>query len=118
MNFFADEGLDAPVVIALRQAGFNVSYAAELHQGASDEIILASARNQDCIQLTKDKDFGEMVIRNRQLTSGVVLIRINRLNDPEVVKRVVDVLIEYLNALYKNFTVIQEDKIRIRPLWL
>ncbi len=116
MTFFADEGLDLPVVAALRAKGFTVHYAAELLQGAPDEAILQMASSYGSVLLTKDKDFGEMVVRSQQQTAGVVLIRIDRLNDPGNVGYVADVLAKYAAELPGHFTVIQEDKIRLRPL--
>jgi predicted nuclease of predicted toxin-antitoxin system len=116
MTFFADEGLDFLVVAALRAQGFTVYYAAELLQGAPDEAIMQMASSYGSILLTKDKDFGEMVIRSQQHTAGVVLIRIDRLNDPGKVSYVANVLAKYAAELSSHFTVIQEDKIRFRPL--
>ncbi|MBO9681855.1 MAG: DUF5615 family PIN-like protein [Flavisolibacter sp.] len=58
MIFFADEGLDAPMVELLRNEGYTVIYAAEEMKGATDVEILEKA-----VLITKDKDFGELVIR-------------------------------------------------------
>jgi predicted nuclease of predicted toxin-antitoxin system len=68
MTFFADEGLDAPLVEWLRQDGFTVIYALEIMPGAPDEEILKKANSLQAILITKDKDFGELVFRNKNHT--------------------------------------------------
>ena len=60
MNFFADEGLDFPIVYLLRVRGHKVIYAAEEYVSATDDVILDKAFETDSILITKDKDFGEL----------------------------------------------------------
>ena len=116
MNFFADEGLDVPLVQALREAGFVLTHALETMRGTDDETILSTAVKLEAILITKDKDFGEMVIRNKGRCKGVVLIRIDDLSSGRNSEHVVGLLSRYAGELPNNFTVIQEDKIRIRKL--
>lgn len=116
MTFFADEGLDVPLVSALRASGFRVLHALETMQGADDEAILAAAVTNDAVLVTKDKDFGEMVVRNAAKCNGIVLIRIDDLSNARNIKQVVELLSGYAEQLPDHFTVIQEDKIRIRKL--
>ena len=40
MKFLADEGVDKPIVTALRNAGLNVDYILEFAPGADDEFVL------------------------------------------------------------------------------
>ena len=77
MKLMADEGVDKPIVDALRKAGFDVVYILESHQGAEDDYILKLANKQERILLTQDKDFGELVFRLKNVHFGVVLIRLN-----------------------------------------
>ena len=63
MKFFADESLDYALVKMLRDNGYEVSYAAEFMSAADDETILQKAVDETSVLLTKDKDFGEMVVR-------------------------------------------------------
>ena len=74
MKLMADEGVDKPIVDALRKAGFDVAYILESHQGAEDDYILNLANKQERILLTQDKDFGELVFRLKNVHFGVVLI--------------------------------------------
>lgn len=57
MTFFADEGLDAPLVEWLRQDGFTIIYALEMMPGASDEEILKHANSLQAILNYKRQRF-------------------------------------------------------------
>jgi predicted nuclease of predicted toxin-antitoxin system len=50
-----------PLVDLLRKY-FTVIYAADEMPGASDDVILQQAFKNHCILITKDKDFGEILI--------------------------------------------------------
>lgn len=95
MTLFADEGLDMPLVLALRAAGFYVEHALETMQGADDETILAAAVTNNAVLVTKDKDFGEMIVRNTADCKGVVLVRIDDLRNAHNLKYVVELLSQY-----------------------
>ena len=76
MNLLADESVDAPIVWLLREAGHTVHYIAEMKPGVSDAVVLDHANREACPLITADKDFGELVFRQRLLTHGVVLLRL------------------------------------------
>ena len=44
--------------------------------GIDDERVLRLADSQGALLLTSDKDFGELVFRQRLLHSGVILFRL------------------------------------------
>jgi predicted nuclease of predicted toxin-antitoxin system len=71
---------------------------------------------ESAILLTKDKDFGELVVCQRLPVIGLVLIRIEKLNLFHNVEIVVSFIHKHEAELKGSFTVIQEDKIRIRKL--
>ena len=114
MKFIADEGVDAPIVLALRNSGYDVLYILELSPGKQDDTILAEANDQNRILLTQDKDFGELVFRLRQIHSGVVLIRLHGINPFEKANIVKKALEEHLKELPGSFTVIQKNAVRIK----
>ena len=43
MNFFADESVDHPIVVRLREDGYDVLAVAEITPSISDETVLARA---------------------------------------------------------------------------
>lgn len=115
MKLVADEGVDQPIVSALRAAGFDVVYFAELAPGTEDQAILARAQDADSLLLTCDKDFGELVYRNRLATSGVVLIRLHGLTAERKAKLVLEALSFHSTEMLDAFTVISPGMLRVRP---
>lgn len=114
MNFLADEGVDKPIVDLLRSSGFDVHYILETRPGSLDEEVLRIANEENRILLTQDKDFGELVYRQRQVHQGIVLIRLGTTPAAEKAKVVNFVLLEYGDRLQQAFTVIQANAVRIR----
>lgn len=116
MTFFADESLDALMIELLREEGYTVFSATGEMKGSTDHQVLQRATKKNAILITKDKDFGELVIRNKLLSAGVVLIRINQLNILQNCLLVLRFINKYHSELAFSFAVIEEDKIRIRKL--
>lgn len=114
MKLVADEGIDKPIVDALRIAGFYVIYILESNQGADDTFILTLSNFEERVLLTQDKDFGELVFRMKNVHSGIVLIRLNGYPPLEKAKIVVNLFIEHQSKFVKAFTVIQPNAVRIR----
>jgi predicted nuclease of predicted toxin-antitoxin system len=49
---------------------------AELAPAISDEQVLERANREQALLLTADKDFGELVYRQRRAATGIVLLRL------------------------------------------
>ena len=116
MRFLADECCDAPMVSALRADGHDVLYVVETMSGADDDAILAQAYSEHRVLLTEDKDFGELVYRLGQPARGIVLLRFDVTDRALKVPRLQELLAGEGNRLPGSFTVLEADKIRIRPL--
>lgn len=114
MNFLADESLDRPIVERLRQEGYAVQYVAEMAAGISDQRVLELANQQSALLLTADKDFGELVFRQRRVTTGVVLVRLAGLPSTRKAAVVASNLTKHRQELVGNFTVISPGAVRIR----
>lgn len=114
MNIVADENLDKQIVARLRADGHDVSYIAELDPGIDDDTVLRQSRVTNAILLTADKDFGELVFRQRQLHSGVVLIRLSGLTPGEKAGIVAAAFQSHGQAMRGQFAVVSERSIRIR----
>ena len=67
MNFLADESVDQPIVERLRHDGHGVLAVVEMEPSISDETVLKRANQQLSLLLTADKDFGELVFRQRRI---------------------------------------------------
>jgi predicted nuclease of predicted toxin-antitoxin system len=115
MNFLADESVDRPVVDRLREDGHDVLSVAEMEPSLADETVLAMANQRDALLLTADKDFGELVFRQRRVSMGIVLIRLAGLSPATKVMAVSTAICEHASELRHAFTVISPGMVRIRP---
>ncbi|MEW5872752.1 MAG: DUF5615 family PIN-like protein [Chloroflexota bacterium] len=114
MNLLADESVDAPIVARLRADGHDVTYVAEMSPGISDNMVLNLANRKNRLLLTADKDFGDLVFRQRRLNSGVVLIRLEGLSSKEKADLTASLIAQHSQQLTNAFTVITPGVIRIR----
>jgi predicted nuclease of predicted toxin-antitoxin system len=113
VNFVADEGIDRPIVERLRQDGHAVFYVAELSPGVPDEDVLEQANARNAVLLTADKDFGELVYRQRRVHAGVVLLRLAGLSNETKATLVAEVCRDRTSELVGAFSV-APDQVRIR----
>lgn len=114
MKFFADEGVDAPIVKQLRQDGHDVDYVIELERSISDDEVLDRANRSEAILTTADKDFGELVFRQHRAQSGVILLRLAGVSVETKVRIVSSAIKEHEAELKFAFTVIEPGTVRIR----
>lgn len=115
MNIIVDENIAVQVVEKLQEDGHNVRYTIQ-GQGIADTIVLDMAYKQKALLITDDKDFGELVVHNKQQAFGVLLVRLPGLAFDQKAEIVADVVREYGNALTSAFTVITKKSIRTRSL--
>jgi predicted nuclease of predicted toxin-antitoxin system len=116
VNFLADESVDAPIVWLLREAGHTVHYVAEMNPGVSDVVVLDLANRETCPLTTADKDFGELVFRQRLLMRGVVLLRLAGVSSQQKANIVLAVIRDHGHELADAFTVVTRSAIRVRKL--
>lgn len=116
MRLIADEGVDQPIVSALRKAGFEVAYIAELAPSVSDEFVLHQADESGALLVTTDKDFGEMVFRQQRASHGVLLLRLSGLATESKIAMVLDALEQHGDEMFTGFSVLSPGTLRIRPM--
>jgi predicted nuclease of predicted toxin-antitoxin system len=115
MNFVADEGIDAQIVMQLRQEGHSVWYVAEMSPGMPDTAVLDLANQENAILLTFDKDFGDLVYRQRHVSQGVILLRLHGLLPEKKAQLIVSMIHKHGPDLPGAFTVLTPEKVRVRP---
>ena len=114
MRWLADENIDAAIVVRLREAGDDVWSVAESVAGITDEEVLAMARQRSAVLLTADKDFGELVVRMRAATAGVVLVRLAGMDSLHRAERLLAAIAEVRDILDGAFTVVDRSGVRVR----
>ncbi len=79
-----------------------------------DDDVLNLANQEAALLLTADKDFGEMVFRQRLHAHGVVLIRLAGMLPARKAEVVALAIREHLQELLRSFGVIVPGMVRIR----
>jgi predicted nuclease of predicted toxin-antitoxin system len=117
MRFLADENFPLDSVRLLRAHGYDVFSVAEELSGSADIDVLQRAVSEGRVVLTFDKDFGELIFRQRLARpQGIVLFRDHPATPLEPAETILGILSEERMPLIGNFTVIERDKLRQRPL--
>lgn len=116
MRFLADENVARPIVEALRSAGLDVESIGETRAGASDSQVAAAARRDGKILITEDRDFGEMIFRQKIDLRGVILLELVRLSNAAAAARVREIVEAHMNKLDGNLLIIELARIRLRPM--
>jgi len=114
VNFVADEGVDQEIVAALRAEGHEVLYVAEMYPGISDDAVLDLANSTSRILITCDKDFGELVFRQRRVHHGVMLIRLHGQSTNTKAQTVEAAVSDFGDQLSNAFSVLSSGTVRIR----
>ena len=114
MKLLADEGVDRPIVERLRADGHDVLYVAEIDPGISDDAILSRAASLNLMLVTADTDFGELVFRQRRISSGVLLIRLLGLAAETKAELTANTLARHSHEMADAFTVLTPGLVRIR----
>jgi len=116
MRFLANENIPLDAVSALREKGNDVLWVRTDAPGMCDEDILSRAVTEERILITFDKDFGELAFRSRlPAKCGIILFRIFAQSSVSVAK-IITTVIESRNDWAGNFSVVEEERIRMRPL--
>ena len=115
LSLLADENIDQQVVSQLRADSHEVVYVAELEPGIEDDEVLEKANEARALLLTSDKDFGELVFRQRKVFEGVILLRLAGLPPEKRAAVVARTLREHGAEVSEAFTVISPGMVRIAP---
>jgi predicted nuclease of predicted toxin-antitoxin system len=114
VKFIADESVDKHIIDRLRQDGCFVDYVAEMDPGITDQTVFDLANKNQSILLTADKDFGEIVFRQRQISAGIILLRLSGITPTKKALLVSSIINKHFQELTNAFSVITATGIRIR----
>lgn len=105
IEFLRNEGHDA---IPIKEVGLEQN---------SDRILLQKAREMDRIFVTQDKDFGNLVFFEKELSSGVILLR-GKSSEIEFIHKELKTIFKNHTEkeLKRNFCVVESGRHRIRKL--
>ncbi len=115
MRILVDENVPGDVVAALVEQGHDVAWVRMDSPGISDLQVMERAQAEHRLILTFDKDFGELVFRERETVAGVILLRISAPSSAHVA-RVVATTLESRADWEGHFSVVEDDRIRMTPM--
>jgi hypothetical protein len=116
LRLLLDENVSATVTEGLRQRGHDVLAAKESMRSQPDDVVLARAQVEGRLVVTHDKDFGELAFRSRlPAACGIILFRLSGPGPAADNQRVLEVL-ESRPDWAGHFSVVTDDRIRMRPL--
>lgn len=116
MRFLANENFPLDAVIALREAGHDVAWVRADAPGSRDDEVLARAVAEGRILITFDKDFGELAFHSHlPAACGVILFRVE-MPSAEYIAQLVIAAMQAYTDWAGNFSVIEKNRIRVRPL--
>ncbi len=113
MRFLVDECTGPAVARWLRRQNHDVISVFDEMRGAADGEIIQKACEQNRILITNDKDFGELIFREKKPHKGVILLR---LEDERAANKIIvlkNLLEKYEKSIPENFIVVTETAVRI-----
>ncbi len=114
MKFLLDQSADARLVAHLRSLGHDVVRIGKEHPpGLPDEQVLALARAEQRILIANDRDFGDLVFRQRHSHTGVIYFRLSTTDLHFLTARLDAVLAEFAGRL-GDFLVVTDRTVRIQ----
>jgi predicted nuclease of predicted toxin-antitoxin system len=116
LKFLADVNIEQIVIETIKQMGYEIKAVSEINLRMKDKEILELAQKEGLILLTNDKDFGELVFRQKCLSNGVILFRIKGENSKEKSVLIRKLLMGYWDKISKHFVVITKKKFRFIPM--
>ena len=116
MRFLADENISNHVIDKLHSDGHEVVSVARDRAGSPDTEVLGIATASDCVLITEDQDFGELVIRQRLPVRGIILLELDRLSNVAEAQRVSHVVSKHSDQVKGHLIVVEPSRIRVRRL--
>lgn len=117
MQFLANENFPLTSVRRLRESGYDVVYIREDSPGVEDEVVLTRAAREDRIILTFDRDYGELIYRLEMPSPrAIIYFRYQPFTPEEPAEHLLQLLNEKSSSFVGQFTVLEREQLRQRPL--
>ena len=116
MRILADVNIEAAMIAWLLDQGHDVLSARVEYSSAADTDLLGLALRTDRVIFTRDKDFGDLVFRDRMRTAGVILVRLKARNQTERLELFKPLWPAIESAAPGSMIVVANDRLRIKPL--
>ncbi|MEW6572155.1 MAG: DUF5615 family PIN-like protein [Bacillota bacterium] len=116
LRFLADANVERDIITRIAVLGYDIQWVPTAHISLDDETILRLAEKEGRILITNDKDFGELIFRQKRVSAGIVLIRIKGATGKQKAEIIGKLVTIYGNKLRGNFVVVTARKCRFLPI--
>ena len=113
MQIVVDAGVGTSVERLLRELGYPIVVVRDINPHMPDREVLALANQHTALIITMDKDFGDLVFKERRPHHGILLLRLEEATGPERAAVVRLILDQHASELAGRFAVFQNDRLRI-----
>lgn len=113
MRFLVDECTGSKVAKWLRDTNYEVFSVFDEARGMTDDEVLTKASSENWILITNDKDFGEMIFRERRTHHGIIFLRLDDERAANKIQVLEKLLENYSEKLPEQFVTVTETKVRI-----
>ncbi len=105
MKFLLDENIGKLVARFLEKLGHSASRVRLISPGIEDYRVLDLSISTDSILITSDKDFGELIFKEGQPSTGVIFLRLEDGSSENKIKAIKKVFSKHKNIKNKFVTV-------------
>lgn len=116
MKLLFDENIGKKVYEFFKSKDFNVLWAGEDFKGYKDKDLLEIAKDSQRIFVTMDKDFADLVFKDRLKSNTVILLRLSDISQNKIILVLDNIFANYKDKLKKAFIVVSDKFIRVRKL--
>lgn len=115
MRLLADENFPLKTFHIFKDNGYDIEHIRFIKPSSPDTYVMEYAISQNQIVLTFDSDFGTLVFQKGYKPLGIVFYRLTEFDATEPFQ-IFTTIINNGFLLENNFTVIEKDGIRQRPI--
>ena len=115
IKLLADENIPKRTVQTLKQRDIDISSVLDSSPGLSDRAVIELASRENRVIVTFDKDFGELIFKERLKVKGLILLRLAPTSPEHIAERIEYILAQKI-PIANKIIVVREDRIRVTSL--
>lgn len=119
MKFFLDENLPLSLEESIKKLGFEVKHARTVGlNGATDKTIANYAKKKESILITKDLEFGNLIIYPKNSHYGLIILRLSHNLTTEKITKILKEFLTKIDIqkLVNSIIILELGSYRIRKL--
>jgi predicted nuclease of predicted toxin-antitoxin system len=113
-QLLADENIPSETVNLLKKQRIDIISVTEFACGLSDREILELGKTKGRIIVTFDKDFGQIIFKEKVKTHGLILLRFIPESPQQISKRIRQVLAAKIR-IENCVVIVKKDSVRVTP---